>query len=589
MSKVRAEQYTNRLGTGAPEIPYGVTVPEGASIDGAGGLNLTGIATAGTFKGSIEATTASFSGNVSIAGTLTYEDVTNIDAVGVITARDGIRIGAGKSIGSDGGTVTYYGNGANLTGIDAAPVASGVANGSIGVGTAVAVQSDGKFAAVTGTNAFNGNELQIETQGYAHIDMAYAPDVDKVIMKYVRSADDKTYVKLGTPSADGKTVTWEAATQPNGGSVSAYSSMCYDTTNNKVVVLFRDEGSRIDSVVGTISGTTINWGTIVNVDSGTGHWGCGISFDSSSGKCIGVWYQNSSSYELSVGTVSGTSITWGSTATSNSGDPQLYPHIASENGHFVIAGRSKYHVGSYSGTTITMAGGASGEQPIPFGSGTTTHSRITVDPDTSTYMMGGCKDGAPGGAKPSVFGATRSGTTLTFTDEQILNPTGSQNFAVCYAGAAKKFFCMFDHAADQDVYSTIVQVTGTSISMTDKYMFSVQSSTTLNASACVYNPDDGAVVAVWRNTGASGYGYYYVEGIRNTNGTRGAFVGFSNAAYTNGQTAKVSIVGAISTNQVGLTTASAYYLKGDGTIAASQGVGDFLVGNALSSTNLLLR
>ena len=94
MSKVRAEQYTNRLGTGAPEIPFGVTLPEGASIDGAGGLNLTGIATAGTFKGNIEATTASFSGNVSIGGTLTYEDVTNVDSIGLITARSGIRIGA---------------------------------------------------------------------------------------------------------------------------------------------------------------------------------------------------------------------------------------------------------------------------------------------------------------------------------------------------------------------------------------------------------------------------------------------------------------------------------------------------------------
>ena len=596
MSKVRAEQYTNRLGTGAPEIPYGVTVPEGASIDGAGGLNLTGIATAGTFKGSIEATTASFSGNVSIAGTLTYEDVTNIDAVGLITARGGIEITGniglgGSTYGSSGQGLTSGGSGANATwsSIEAAPTASGVVSGSIGVGTAVAVQADGKFVTVTGTNAFNGNTTVLETQGYQHVDMSYAPDVDKVILKYVNSGDGKTYVKIGTPSADGKTVTWAAGTQPNGGSASGYSSMCYDTINNKVVVLFRDEGSRIDSVVGTISGTTINWGTIVNVDAGTGHWGCGISFDSSTGKCIGAWYQNSSSYELSVGTVSGTSITWGSTATSNSGDPQLYPHIAAENGHFVLAGRSYYHVGSYSGTTITMAGGAGGEQPIPFGSGNTTHSRLAVDSATSTYIMGGCKDGAGGGAMPSVFGATRSGTTLTFTDEQVLMQNGSQNIAVCYAGAAKKFFCLFDHATDQDVYSTIIQIVGTTISMTDKYKFSTQSSSSLNASSGVYNPDKGAVVAVWRNTGASGHGYYYVEGIRNSNGTRGGFVGFSNAAYTNGQTAKVSITGAISTNQSGLTVAGAYYLKGDGTIAMSQGAGDFLVGNALSSTNLLLR
>ena len=50
-----------------------------------------GIITA-TSYGSISGTTASFSGNVSIGGTLTYEDVTNIDAVGLITARSGIKV-----------------------------------------------------------------------------------------------------------------------------------------------------------------------------------------------------------------------------------------------------------------------------------------------------------------------------------------------------------------------------------------------------------------------------------------------------------------------------------------------------------------
>ena len=104
MSKVRAEQYTNRLGTGAPEIPYGVTVPEGASIDGAGGLNLTGIATAGSFKGNltgdvsgnVTGLAATFTGPVTIGGTLTYEDVTNIDSVGVITARNDIKLTAAE-------------------------------------------------------------------------------------------------------------------------------------------------------------------------------------------------------------------------------------------------------------------------------------------------------------------------------------------------------------------------------------------------------------------------------------------------------------------------------------------------------------
>jgi hypothetical protein len=70
-----------------------------------------------TFSGNITGTAATFTGNVSIAGTLTYEDVTNVDSIGVITARSGIRIGAGQSIGSDGAAVVYYGDGSNLDGV----------------------------------------------------------------------------------------------------------------------------------------------------------------------------------------------------------------------------------------------------------------------------------------------------------------------------------------------------------------------------------------------------------------------------------------------------------------------------------------
>ena len=44
----------------------------------------------------------SFGGNVSVAGTLTYEDVTNIDSVGLITARNGIVVGSGITLSSDG-------------------------------------------------------------------------------------------------------------------------------------------------------------------------------------------------------------------------------------------------------------------------------------------------------------------------------------------------------------------------------------------------------------------------------------------------------------------------------------------------------
>jgi len=61
--------------------------------------NATGLSgTPNIDVGSIIASSATISGNVSIGGTLTYEDVTNVDSIGIVTARSGIEIGSGTNI-----------------------------------------------------------------------------------------------------------------------------------------------------------------------------------------------------------------------------------------------------------------------------------------------------------------------------------------------------------------------------------------------------------------------------------------------------------------------------------------------------------
>ena len=88
------------------------------------GLIITGIATATSFKGAgntaalfpvgLTATNATFSGNVSVGGTLTYEDVTNVDSVGLITARTGVRITNGGLIVTAG--VSTFNDAVSITG-----------------------------------------------------------------------------------------------------------------------------------------------------------------------------------------------------------------------------------------------------------------------------------------------------------------------------------------------------------------------------------------------------------------------------------------------------------------------------------------
>ena len=138
MSQLYVDNIKNRTGgaIGAPSgavvtgIVTATNVSASSSITAASfygdGRGLIGVAstdniltgTAATFTGGITANEITVTGNVSIGGTLTYEDVTNIDSVGIITAQSGIRVGAGQSIGPISGTITYYGDGSQLSGIE---------------------------------------------------------------------------------------------------------------------------------------------------------------------------------------------------------------------------------------------------------------------------------------------------------------------------------------------------------------------------------------------------------------------------------------------------------------------------------------
>jgi hypothetical protein len=109
MSRIRADRIVDRAATGAPLFPNGAVVTGVATattFSGALSGNATGLTgTPSIVVGSVTGTTGAFSGNVSVGGTLTYEDVTNIDSIGIITARSGIEFG----VSGAGGTITSAG------------------------------------------------------------------------------------------------------------------------------------------------------------------------------------------------------------------------------------------------------------------------------------------------------------------------------------------------------------------------------------------------------------------------------------------------------------------------------------------------
>ena len=136
-------------------------------------------------SGSVIKDSVSLSGNVSVGGTLTYQDVTNVDALGIGTFRTGIKVLAGQvDVGSNiklgnAGVVTatsFIGSGANLTSLPSQLTLSNNADNRVitgGSGTNLNAESgltfDGSTLAVSGAGFFTGNLTVLGTVTYEDV------------------------------------------------------------------------------------------------------------------------------------------------------------------------------------------------------------------------------------------------------------------------------------------------------------------------------------------------------------------------------------------------------------------------------------
>ena len=171
MSRLRANTITNKTANGAPTATNG--------------LEVTGVCTATDFSGQsggaadfpngLTGTTATFSGNLGVGGVLTYEDVKNVDSIGVITARDGIRCT---------GIVTataFVGDGSALTGISVGITTEAITPSGITTHILLNSADDHKILATgnvtidcTGGKEGDSHQIRIQNVGIATIGFSTA-------------------------------------------------------------------------------------------------------------------------------------------------------------------------------------------------------------------------------------------------------------------------------------------------------------------------------------------------------------------------------------------------------------------------------
>ena len=155
----------------------GVITASSFTGDGSG---LTGVAstdniitgTAATFTGGITANEIDVTGNMTVGGVLTYEDVTNVDSVGMVTARIGVRVLAGgiNAVGVVTAT-SFEGDGSSLTGI------------SVGLTTAASVVSSN----VATLNLSSAQDHKVTATGICTITVTGGSEADSHTVRIVNS------------------------------------------------------------------------------------------------------------------------------------------------------------------------------------------------------------------------------------------------------------------------------------------------------------------------------------------------------------------------------------------------------------------
>ena len=99
MSRIRADKFVNNAATGAPQLSFGAEVVAGVGLTGAGGINITGVATAGSFVGNVTGNADTATTATNAQGLTGTPDVTvNNVVAGVITATTYVGVPEGTNV-----------------------------------------------------------------------------------------------------------------------------------------------------------------------------------------------------------------------------------------------------------------------------------------------------------------------------------------------------------------------------------------------------------------------------------------------------------------------------------------------------------
>jgi len=414
---------------------------------------------------------------------------------------------------------------------------------------------------------------------------AFDSNSNKIVIAF-RDAGDSNKGKAIVGTVSGSSISFGSEVTFNNGSTDGSSeniSVAFDSTN-KVIIAYRDVAAGspfpLKCIVGTVSGTSISFGSAATVKD-CNPTGMSLAYDSSAGKVVVAFGDGSNSGygTAAVGTVSGTSISFGSLVVFANSETYYASLAYDSNAQKIVAvyqnstssGHGTAIVGTVSGTSISFG------SAVVYNSAETNVQAIAYDASAQKVVIAYRNNGNSSYGTGIV--GTVSGTSISFGSAVVFESNAITDIvAVYYAKDEKPVFLYSKEGSSNEGTAIVGTVSGTSISFGSSTEFESDSALHI---ASAYDSNAEKLVISYRDGGNSNYGTARVFQPDTRETTRGQ--------VADGGHALVDTQGAISDNQIGLTAGQSYYVQIDGTLGTTAADPSVFAGTAVSATKLIVK
>ena len=469
-----------------------------------------------------------------------------------------------------------------------------VASGTLPSGQPVIVNSDGTVSVVgvqSGGFSVVGSTFSPSTgTGSSPIIQFDPTDGSKFVYVY-RDAANSNYGTAVIGQISGSTITFGVPVVfLIGYFASANEAVGYSADGTKVVINIRDFGnSNYGSIIAaSVSGTTLTFGSASVYQSNT-TYSPTLSCDPFDSTKFVFTYRNQASGSIGqarVGTLSGTSVSYGSAVTFNNATTYdtAIAHNPNEQNKFMLVWNDSTQfsgsIGTVSGTSIsfgsetTIASNQVGALGISFDPSSTSDKAVAVMEDTTNN-------------KGKVVVCSISGSTITVGSTVEFYSSKPDYVGIAFSKVNDNQFYVAYRTTPSPYQARCVvgTLSGTTCSFANDTPVSSGNSFHTTVATSV----SGEILFGYRDNDSTTRGVIAICSDESTTLTSENYIGMANGAAADGGKAKVDIGCGINGAQSGLTAGQTYYVQTDGTLGLTAADPSVIAGTAISATEIIVK